>query len=52
MRRREDGRHVSYDGLMGGKSDFPRMTRTRGGMPKAMGEVMMKYRKMMEGGSR
>ena len=39
-------------GMMGGKSDTPRMTQTRGEMPKAMGEVMMKYGKMMEGGSR
>jgi len=28
------------------------MTQTRGEMPQAMSEVMMKYGKMMEGGSR
>jgi hypothetical protein len=39
-------------GMMGGKSDSPLMTLTRGEMLKAMGEVMMKYGKMVEGGSR
>jgi len=36
-------------GMMGGQSDSPRMMQMRGEMMKAMGEVMMKYGKMMEG---
>ena len=39
-------------GMIGGESDSPRMTQTHGEMPKAMGEGMMKYGTMMEGGSR
>ena len=39
-------------GMTGGQSDSPRMMQMRGEMMKAMGEVMMKYGKMMEGGVR
>ncbi len=47
-----DGGTCPMMGMIGGESDSPRMTQTRGEMPKAMGEGMMKYGKMMEGGSR
>ena len=36
-------------GMMGAQSDSPRMVHMRGEMMKAMGEVMVKYGKMMEG---
>ena len=36
-------------GMMGGQSEPPRMIQMRGEMMKAMGEVMLKYGKMMEG---
>ena len=36
-------------GMMGGQSDSPRMMQMRGEMMKAIGEVMMKYGKAMEG---
>jgi hypothetical protein len=37
-------------GMMGGgQADSPRMVQMRGEMMKAMGEVMIKYGKMMEG---
>lgn len=36
-------------GMMGGQSDSPRMMQMRGEMMKAMGEVLMKYGKAMEG---
>jgi hypothetical protein len=39
-------------GMMGGQSDSPRMMQMRGEMMKAMGEVMMKYGKAMEGAGR
>ena len=39
-------------GMIGGESDSPRTTQTRGEMLKAMGEGMMKYGTMMEGVSR
>jgi hypothetical protein len=39
-------------GMMGGQSDTPQMMQMRGEMLKAMGEVMMKYSKMMEGAAR
>jgi hypothetical protein len=39
-------------GMTGGQSDSPRMVRMRGEMMKAMGEVMMKYGRMMEGSGR
>jgi hypothetical protein len=35
-------------GMMGGESDSPRMIQMRGEMMKAMGEIMMKYGKMMD----
>jgi len=50
--RHIDGGMCPMMGMIGGESDSPRMTQTRGEMPKAMGEGMMKYGKMMEGGSR
>ena len=37
---------------MGGQAESPRMLQMRGEMLKAMGEIMMKYGKMTEGGSR
>jgi hypothetical protein len=39
-------------GMTGGQPESPRMVQMRGEMLKAMGEVMMKYGKMMEGASR
>jgi hypothetical protein len=36
-------------GMMGGQGDSPRIMQMRGEMMRAMGEVMMKYGKMMEG---
>lgn len=36
-------------GMMGGQSDSPRMMQMRGEMMKAMGEVLVKYGKAMEG---
>ncbi len=39
-------------GMMGSQGDSPRMMQMRGEMMKAMGEVMLKYGKMMEGGPR
>jgi hypothetical protein len=39
-------------GVMGSQSDSPQMMQMRGEMLKAMGEVMMKYGKMMESGPR
>jgi hypothetical protein len=36
--------------MMGAQSDSPRMVQMRGEMLKAMGEIMMKYGKMMETG--
>jgi hypothetical protein len=39
-------------GMMDGQSDSPRMMQMRGDMMKAMGEVMMKYSKMVEGAGR
>jgi hypothetical protein len=39
-------------GMMGSQSDSPKMVQMRGEMMKAMGEVMMKYGKMMEGARR
>lgn len=39
-------------GMMGGQSDSARTVQMRGEMMKAMGEIMMKYGKMMEGGAR
>jgi hypothetical protein len=36
-------------GTIGGQSDSPRMMQMRGEMMKAMGEVLMKYGKAMEG---
>jgi len=39
-------------GMMGGQSDSPRMMQMRGEMMKAMGDIMMKYGKMMEGAPR
>ena len=39
-------------GMMGGQSDSPRMMQVRGEMMKAMGDIMMKYGKMMEGAPR
>jgi hypothetical protein len=39
-------------GMMGGPSDSPRMMQMRGEMMKAMGDIMMKYGKMMEGAPR
>lgn len=39
-------------GMMGGQSDSPRTGQMRGEMMKALGEIMMKYGKMMEGGAR
>ncbi len=35
-----------------GPADSPRMLQMRGEMLKAMGEILMKYGKMMEGGAR
>lgn len=35
--------------MAGGQAESPRMVQMRGEMMKAMGEVMMKYGKMMEG---
>jgi hypothetical protein len=37
-------------GMMGGPQADARSIQTRGEMMKAMGEIMMKYGKMMEGG--
>jgi len=39
-------------GMMSGQSESPRMMQMRGEMMKAMGDIMMKYGKMMEGGGR
>jgi hypothetical protein len=40
-------------GMMGGSpSESPKMVQMRGEMLKAMGEIMMKYGKMMEGSGR
>ena len=39
-------------GMMGGQAESPRMLQMRGEMLKAMGEIMMKYGKMTEGGPR
>jgi hypothetical protein len=39
-------------GMAGGQPESPRMMQMRGEMLKAMGEVMMKYGKMMEGAAR
>ena len=39
-------------GMMGSQSDSPQMMQMRGEMMKAMGEVMLKYGKMMEGARR
>ena len=39
-------------GMMGGGQSDPRMMQMRGEMMKAMGDVMIKYGKMMEGGTR
>jgi len=39
-------------GMMGGQAESPRMMQMRGEMLKAMGEIMMKYGKMTEGGPR
>ncbi|HZM26734.1 MAG TPA: hypothetical protein VFB89_05225 [Gemmatimonadales bacterium] len=39
-------------GMMGGQSDSPRMMQMRGEMMKAMGEVLVKYGKAMEGTTR
>jgi hypothetical protein len=36
-------------GIMGGPTDSPNLVQMRGEMMKAMGEIMMKYGKMMEG---
>ena len=36
-------------GMMGGQSDSPRMMQMRGEMMKAMGDILLKYGKMMEG---
>ena len=36
-------------GMMSGQSESPRMMQMRGEMMKAMGDIMMKYGKMMEG---
>ena len=38
--------------MMGGQAESPRMMQMRGEMLKAMGEIMMKYGKMTEGGPR
>ena len=38
--------------MQGSQSDSPRMVQMRGEMMKAMGEIMMKYGKMTEGGPR
>jgi hypothetical protein len=39
-------------GMMGGQSDSPRMMQMRAEMMRAMADIMTKYAKMMEGGSR
>ena len=39
-------------GMLGPQSDSPQIMQMRGEMMKAMGEVMMKYGKMMESGPR
>ena len=39
-------------GMMGAQGDSPQMMQMRGEIMKAMGEVMLKYGKMMEGGPR
>ncbi|MGH7307441.1 MAG: hypothetical protein ACREK6_01970 [Candidatus Rokuibacteriota bacterium] len=39
-------------GMMGGESESPRMMQMRGEMLKAMGDVLIKYGKAMEGGAR
>ena len=39
-------------GMMGGSSDSPRMMQMRGEMLKAMGDVLIKHGKAMEGGER
>jgi len=39
-------------GMMGSQSDSPKAIQMRGEMMKAMGEIMMKYGKMMEGNGR
>jgi len=38
--------------MMGGPSDSPRMMQMRGEMLKAMGDVLIKHGKAMEGGER
>jgi len=39
-------------GMMGGQSESPRMMQMRGEMLKAMGDVLIKYGKAMEGAVR
>ena len=39
-------------GMMGGQAESPRTLQMRGEMLKAMGEIMMKYGRMTEGGPR
>ena len=39
-------------GMMAGQADSPRMLQMRGEMLKAMGEVLLKYGKQMEGAAR
>jgi hypothetical protein len=39
-------------GMMGGQAESPRVVQMRGEMMKAMGEIMLKYGRMMEGASR
>jgi len=52
MGRMQDGT-MPMMGMMGSsQSDSPKMVRMRGEMMKAMGEIMMKYGKMMEGSAR
>jgi hypothetical protein len=46
------GGTMPMTGMMGGQSESPRMTQMRGEMMKAMGEVMIKHGKMMEGSGR
>ncbi len=38
--------------MMGGQSESPQMMQMRGEMLKAMGDVLIKYGKAMEGGAR
>jgi hypothetical protein len=44
------GGMMTGDMMMGAQSNNPRMVQMRGEMLKAMGEIMMKYGKMMESG--